>query len=237
MTATSRQAELERLASRIAMLVGDDGEAEAAGRAVGVMARRLGLSGGHLKAIFMAGTGSLGAAAKQTAELAARADRLAGQTHGQERSLEQLEFALQQTTEERDALRAEAGRLREALERANATRQLAAIVAAVVLLAVLGGGGFALYASLPPSGRTAAPVAGLAAAPAPGQPGEGAVVRAPGTNAYADADRGSVVRAHLPTGTRLAVRQLVWRNFTQWAETRLGGSPAYVPVTDLDLDR
>ncbi len=236
MTGT-RQAELERLASRIAMLVGDDGEAEAAGRAVGTLARRLGLSGGHLKAIFMAGAGSLGAAAKQTAELAARADRLAGQTQGLEHSLEQLEIALQQANHDREELRAEANRLREALDRARTGRQLAGIIGVVVLLAALGGGAFALYASLPATGGAAAPVVGLAVAPAPGQPGQGAVVRSPGADLYAEADRASTVRVHLPPGTRLAVRQLVWRNFTQWAETRLGGTPGFVPVTDLDLDR
>ena len=43
--------DLERLANRMALLVSDDGEADNAGRAVGQLARRLGLSGGDLKAL------------------------------------------------------------------------------------------------------------------------------------------------------------------------------------------
>ena len=49
--------DIERLANRVAMLVSDDGEADNAGRAVGQLARRLGLSGGDLKAIVLAGAG------------------------------------------------------------------------------------------------------------------------------------------------------------------------------------
>jgi hypothetical protein len=47
--------DIERLASRVAMLASEDGEADNAGRAVGQMARRLGLSGGDLKAMFLDG--------------------------------------------------------------------------------------------------------------------------------------------------------------------------------------
>ena len=49
--------DIERLAARVAMLVSDDGEADNAGRAVGQLARRLGLSGGDLKAMLLAGAG------------------------------------------------------------------------------------------------------------------------------------------------------------------------------------
>jgi hypothetical protein len=49
--------DVERLAARVAMLVSDDGEADNAGRAVGQLARRLGLSGGDLKAMLLAGAG------------------------------------------------------------------------------------------------------------------------------------------------------------------------------------
>ncbi len=141
----TKQSELEGLANRIALLVGDDGEAESAGRAVGMMARRLGLSGGHLKAIFMAGAGSLGAAAKQTAELAARAERLSGETQGLEHSLEQLEIALHQANRERDALRAEVGSLELALDGARSGRRLQLTLGGLLLLAVLVGGGYAWF--------------------------------------------------------------------------------------------
>ena len=41
------------------MLASEDGEADNAGRAVGAMARRIGLTGGDLKRIFLAGTASV----------------------------------------------------------------------------------------------------------------------------------------------------------------------------------
>ncbi len=232
--------ELERLASRIAMLVGDDGEAEAAGRAVGAMARRLGLSGGHLKAIFMAGVGKLGTASKHAADAAARADRLAAEAQGLEHSMEQLEIALHRANRERDRLRDEVERLRTRLETVQVGRQLRVIIGAILLAAVLGGGGFAWFALLPAGGRQPVPPAALASAPDPAAPGEaglGAVVRASGALVYAGADRASAVRTRLPEGARLVVRQLIWRNFSQWAETRLGGKPGFVPVTDLDIGK
>lgn len=68
--------EIERLANRLAMLVSDDGEADNAGRAVGSLARRLGLTGGQLKAIFMAGAESAGGHAAKLEEQATRIARL-----------------------------------------------------------------------------------------------------------------------------------------------------------------
>ncbi len=231
----AKPSELEGLANRIALLVGDDGEAEAAGRAVGVLARRLGLTGGHLKTIFLAGAGHLGAAGRQAAELAARADRLQGETHGLARSLEQLEIALQQAFRERDMLRREVDSLRLALERAQTGRLLQAILGSILLLAVLGGGAWIWLGRVgQPGGRPGSPAAQAeSAAPLP----RAAVVRPRGAIVYAQADLASAVQARLPAGVRLPVRQLVWRNFSQWAETTLGGRVGYVPVTDLDLDQ
>lgn len=231
----ARQSELEGLANRIALLVGDDGEAEAAGRAVGVLARRLGLTGGHLKAIFMAGTGHLGAAGRQAAELAARADRLQGETNGLARSLEQLEIALQQADSERDLLRREVDSLRLALERAQTGRLLQAILGGILLLAVLGGGAWIWLGRIGQSGGQPGSPAAQAesAAPLP----HSATVRPRGATVYAQADLAATVQARLPGGVRLPVRRLLWRNFSQWAETELGGRIGYVPVTDLELDQ
>ena len=229
----TKQSELEGLANRIALLVGDDGEAEAAGRAVGGMARRLGLTGGHLKAIFMAGTSNLAVAGRQTAELSARADRLARETGELERNIEQLEIALRRATSERDGLRAELHTLETSVDFSRNARRLRLTVGGILLLAVLVGGGFAWFGGLWPHDWVGAGAAapGLSATGA----GPAAVVRPGGATVYAEADPSSAVRAKLPSGVRVAVRQVVWRNFNQWAETQLGGRVGYVAVTALDM--
>ena len=47
--------DIDGLANRLALLASGDGEADNAGRALGAMARRLGLTGGELKALFLDG--------------------------------------------------------------------------------------------------------------------------------------------------------------------------------------
>lgn len=227
MTETSAE-DLERLASRLALLVGDDGEADAAGRAVGVLARKLGLSGGHLKAIFLAGAGRLNVAAQQSAESLARAQRLESEASNLQHSLEQVDFALIQAQRQRDALQAEVEELRAALDSSRTGRQVQLILGVVVLLGILAGGGFALFGPRWSSHSAAAPSeAGLA---------QSAVVRKAGAVVHIAPDAGSEVVARLPSGTRVAVQRLVWNNFVQWGELRLGDRTGYAAATELELD-
>jgi hypothetical protein len=39
----------------------------------------------------------------------------------------------------------------------------------------------------------------------------------------------------LPPGTRIQVRQVLWRALVQWAEVEIGGAPGYVLSTEIDL--
>lgn len=224
----TNEEELERLASRIAMLASDDGEAEAAGRAVGHLARKLGLTGGHLKLIFLAGAGRLAAAGRQAAEQSARAERLEGETGQLQHSLEQVDLAFRQMSRERDAGVAEIGRLQAALDRVRNTQRVRLVLVLGVLAVVAG---VVAFIALGPPLR---PLLGVSFDPA--STGEHAAeVRERGADAYAEPDMASGVLWRLPGGARLKVERLVWRNFNQWAETRLGGRPCYVVVTALNL--
>ncbi|MDE2333653.1 MAG: hypothetical protein KGK10_03865 [Rhodospirillales bacterium] len=124
--------EAERLANRMALLASDSGEAEAAGRAVGQLAVRLGLTGGDLRDIVMRG------AAQGTDNRA-------------------LEDAYRAMRRERDKLLLEAARLRQALTRARAAAQLGKLLGAIGLVAVIAGGVYVwLGSSQAPSGAAVA---------------------------------------------------------------------------------
>jgi hypothetical protein len=225
------QEDFERLANRIAMLAGDEGEVDAAGRAVGNLARRLGLSGGHLKAIFLAGAGRLAAAGRQAAEQSARADRFQTEAGQLQHSLDQVDFAYRQVSRERDEAVAQAEAYRDALARARGGRRvgygiggLAILVAAgVVALALLG----------PPLQR----LGFLGLSFGSGVTGHTATVRPPGAVVLVAPDEATEVLYRLPAGVIVPVDQLVWRNFNQWAELTLGGRRGYIVVTSLTLQR
>ena len=114
--------DLERLASRMAMLVSEAGEADNAGRAVAALARRIGLSGGQLKAFFLAGaTNSLRVPVRDRSQLsaAAQVDRLERELSALRHGLKLTEVQARNAQRERDALRTENGVLAEALDRAR----------------------------------------------------------------------------------------------------------------------
>jgi hypothetical protein len=226
MSDTSNE-DLERLASRMALLVAEGGEADAAGRAVGAMARKLGLSGGHLKAIFLAGAGRLGAVGRQAAEQSARAERAEDLAHGLRHSLDQIDFALAQAQRDASQLREENERLRDALDRARTGRQVQLILGVLVLLALTGGFAFAWFGAVWRPHPVSSAEAGLA---------HGAFVRRAGVDLRAQPDFSAPVIGHLAGGTRVPVQGLSWHNFVQWAELRLGDRTGYCAATDLDLD-
>ena len=106
-----------------------------AGRAVGSLARRLGLSGGQLKAIFMAGMESGGEQTVRIAALAARVATLEADLEAARESLHRAEVAARSLQRERDALRTESEQLHDALDRRRTSRRVR-FVAVVLLLAV-----------------------------------------------------------------------------------------------------
>lgn len=117
--------EAERLASRMALLATDSGEAEAAGRAVGQLALRMGLTGGDLRAIVMRGV----------------AENAGNQA---------LEDAYKAMRRERDKLLLEGANLRLALTKARATAQMGRMLGILGLVAAIAGGAYAwLGASAP----------------------------------------------------------------------------------------
>jgi hypothetical protein len=227
--AADTSADLERLASRLAMLAGEDGEAEAAGRAVAVLARRMGLSGGHLKAIFLAGANRLGALSRQTVEQSARADRAEETAAGLRHSLDQLDFALAHAQEERDMARMQAARLQDALESNRAGRRVQLAVGLLVLVAIGSAAGYFIYGPV----LTGQQQRLLAAAE---KLGHGGFVRPQGADLHAAPDIASPVVAHLAGNTRVPVSEMVWHNFTQWAVIKLGDRTGYCAATDLDMD-
>lgn len=222
--------EIARLANRLAMLVSDDGEADNAGRAVGALARRLGLSGGQLKAIFMAGAESAGA---QTVRLASQANKirvLESHAKSLREALAGAEAVGRQHARERDALREEVASLRAALGARRQRRRVGwmAVLAMLVVAGGLGAVGYSLpwlYGALHTAPSGGAPVYHTAQ------------VR----------DRASVLRqqpdpaapevATLPVGARLTVRRVLWHNLMQWVEVDFDGKSGFVLSTDVDLSR
>lgn len=222
---------LERLASRLAMLAGEDGEADNAGRAVGAMAHRLGLSGGELKAIFLAGVAVLRPPAKGAGAEPDR-EQLVAEVALLRREVEEMKFAIRQAERERDVVRATNVALEDMLSSVRAAGQVRRALAITVVLAVLAGvaGAFLL-------GAPKLHVASLLRREPPvATPfGRAGVVRVTSTDVYERPDPASPVLATLLSGTRVGVRHMVWHSLMQWAEVDVGGRTGYVLGTDIDF--
>ena len=209
------------------MLVSDDGEAANAGRAVGQLSRRLGLSGGDLKELFL--TGSLSGGRKPPA---ASPDAQA-EIANLKRNLRRLENVVRNLQDERDQLVVEAGTARLAFHRSRANRRMAwgiAGIGVVLVLAVVGVSVAVLDIDLAPR-PPRPPTAAL------GQPGSGsmAVVRSARGTLYSEPDKQSPPVSFVAAGTRMPVKRLIWNLMLQWAEVDLDGKTAYVPTTEIDL--
>lgn len=212
--------EMERLANRVALLVSADSEADNAGRAVGAMARKLGLSGGDLKAMFLAGATASPAGSTRT-DAQHKAARL-------QDSVERLEAGLRDAEQRLLGLVEQNRQLREALRRAAILARRQRIVGAVALAVVLGGGILAWVGPASDGRGVPSATAGNALAGT-------AKVGAGGATLYADTDAHSAVLAHLPPGTRLQVHALVWHSLNQWAQATVDGNAGYISASELDL--
>jgi hypothetical protein len=215
--------DIERLASRMAMLVSDDGEADNAGRAVGVLARRLGLSGGQIKAMFLAGAG------RQTkAPPPQPPDPDAEANAGLRRDLRAMETAARNVQRERDQLERENASLRDLLEKSRERlRTFCILGAAALTVAILMIGVLAVAPWRQEAGEATQRPA-FSYVPV-------AVVRHAGTVIYSAPDRESPKVMVVPESTRLIVRQLVWKTLMQWVEVELIGGKGYVAATDVEL--
>ena len=229
--------DMERLASRLAMLVSEDGEAESAGRAVAHLARRIGMTGGQLKEMFLGGAGG-----RVTVVPSARtldSDRMERELAALRRGNRQLESDLRNTERERDALVGEVESMRGALFRAQTVSHAQRIIGGIVLiaLAVAAAVGYVV-----PLGRSVTP-SGPPVVQAPKEASNkdtpsGAhygTVRKARTLVYAEPDQNSRVLASLTPGTALVVHRVLWNMLEQWAEVEVGSGTGYVLTTDIDL--
>lgn len=220
--------EIERLANRLAMLVSDDGESDNAGRAVGALSRRLGLSGGQLKAIFMAGAEFATVNTAQVAEQAAQIERLSADMEKMREALRRTEASARSVQRERDALRNENEQLQAALDGKRSAKQVRVAMGLVVVGAIVGAGWLAFYGpKLHVFG---------AQQEAAGTPFyRSAVVRDASTVLYRDPDRASPPITTLTAGTHMAVHRVIWHNLMQWVEVQVGTDTGYVQSTDVEL--
>jgi hypothetical protein len=220
--------EIERLANRLAMLVSDDGESDNAGRAVGALARRLGLTGGQLKAIFMAGAESAGGHSAQIAEQARHIKELEADLDILHENLRRAEAAARVALRERDAARLESDQLQDALD-ARRNAGLARVALAVVVVVVLAGAGWVSFYG--PKWQFFANETKVAGSP----DYTSAVVRDVPIVMHRDPDKTSPVVATVPSGAHLVVHRVFWHNLMQWVEVQSGGNVGYVVSTDLEL--
>jgi hypothetical protein len=216
------EADFERLAARVAMLASDDGEAANAGRAVAVMARRLGLTGGDLRAILLAGSAPLDPEALSDRDKAEASEREASDLRGGLRATEAMVRRLQS---ECHLLALENQTLKAALHRATASRRrwLAAIGVAGVAMAA---GLVLLESATRPDTPRSVPGTVL---------GRTAVIRPPGAVLHQGPDADTPAVARLPSGTKATVLRLVWNALRQWAEVEANGRTGYVLTTELEL--
>jgi hypothetical protein len=235
--------DLERLAARLAMLVSEEGEAEAAGRAVSHLTRRLGMTGGQLKEMFLAGAS--GRPAAPSAPPHARAtdiERLEREIATLRRGARETEYELRNAERERDVFRSDVERLRGALFRAQSMARAERILGGIVLVAVLVA---AAVAYIVPFGRTPAPAPAPEASmqlPSPHMPGDQqpdvrriATVRSAHALVYAEPDHAARVIASLTPGSSLVVHRLFWNMLYQWAEVEVASGIGFVVTTDITI--
>jgi hypothetical protein len=245
--------DIERLASRLAMMVSEEGEAANAGRAVAQLARRLGLTGGELKEMFL--HGATGGAFRPLPRPPARDDmeRLERELATLRKGLRLMEASHRELSYERDALQAELEMLRNRAEVTQSNSQLRAVVIGVVLLALAGAGSVGVLMSLadapppapmavvPPPSAAPVPGAAPALAPHPATPDYGpvmrrvAVVRTGRAVAYRRPDRTTAAVATLQSGMPVVVRRVFYNQQGQWAEVEVGSTLGYVLTSDIDL--
>jgi len=224
--------DIERLANRMAMLVSDDGEADNAGRAVGQLARRLGLSGGDLKAIVLTGAGKGYRPGSSPSLL-----RLEHEVDALRRELREVREAARAAQQDRDTLVAENGAMRVAMYHHRAGSRLRRLLLGLGAIGVVAvaAGVVLLSPDMAPPPRPLPP-------PAPALRGDGtalatrvALVRGAGAVLYREPDRNAPVVARVAAGTRLLVQRIEWRSMMQWVQVEVDGRVGYVVTTEVEI--
>jgi hypothetical protein len=246
--------DIERLASRLAMMASEEGEAANAGRAVAQLARRLGLTGGALKEMFLQGAMPTPGRPVVAPVAAAETDRLERELSILRKSVRLLEANYRDLEGERDGLARELDAMRSRTASARSRSRISLLLVGVVMLAMTGGGVVGWLVSTGEFDRS------RPAVPMPGAQGSFVV---PGTdpaalNAAATADFGPVLRrvgiiraaqavarrapdeaspavATLLQGAPVVVRRVFGPARGRWAEVEVGSSIGYVWAAEIDL--
>jgi hypothetical protein len=225
--------DLERLANRVAQLAGYDQDADNAGRAIGAMARRMGISGSELREWLLAGAnrypqhgGEPEIRAPDQSEVARLERALANSQH----SLRVVEAQLRHSQSERDALKEETALLVASLDRARSSEQVRRYVGiAAVAAAILGAAVLAFGPALRPAVQDdqsrpfGSPFLGTG------------VIRGNATPVYRAPEAASPVITQLTSGARVGVRQTVDRSGERWVEVEVGGVVGYVQSAAIDI--
>ncbi len=221
--------DLERLANRMALLVSDDGEADNAGRAVGQLARRLGLSGGDLKALVLAGAGSGFRPGSSPATL-----RLEQEIDALRQELRDAREGERAAREDRDALVAENGAMRVAMYRRRAGAKMRNLLLGLGVIGVVAvAAGVVLLTPDPAPVPMGVPMGGRGDGTAPAA--RVAMVRGAGAVLYRGPDRSSEIIGRLGAGSRLLVQRTEWRSMMQWVQVEVEGRVGYVATTEVEI--
>ena len=244
--------DVERLASRLAMMVSEEGEAANAGRAVAQLARRLGLTGGELKELFLNGAASGLARPPPPAAPREEIDALEREISTLRKGLRLMEANCRDLEYERDALFSELASLQNLADNARSASRLRYALIGVLVLALAGAGSVGFLMSVdestrplpngPPRADLLVPAPGPAAKPAASaSPNYGPVARRVGivrngrAVAYRAPDRNASAVATLQPGMPVVVRRVFFNVDTDWAEVEVGSVLGYVLTTDIDL--
>lgn len=242
------QEDVERLASRLAMMVSEEGEAANAGRAVAQLARRLGLTGGELKDMFLNGASSAPRTPPPSDKRTPDVDRLERELAVVRKTLRVTESNYRDLEAEKNALAAQLEALRLRSDAARSSSQLRFILLGVVALALAGAAAVGWLSAV--SDTTPRPVSS-AGTPLPGtlppvasvtaQPDYGPVVRRVGiikvdrAIAYLQPDRTAPAIATLQQGMPVVVRRTFASAGVQWAEVEVGSAVGYMVLVEIDL--
>jgi hypothetical protein len=240
--------DIERLASRLAMMVSEEGEAANAGRAVAQLARRLGLTGGELKEMFLHGaTGSV-TRPDVPPQTQAEIERLEREIGILRKGQRLMEARYRELEGERDMVARDLDAMRRRLEVSRSSSQIRFVVFGILALALAGAGTVGWLMSVSESPRPPPPPpAGAFVVPealpptSHGQPDYGPVTRRVGVIrtgravVYRAPDRNAAAVATLQSGMPVVVRRVFYVQQTQWAEVEVGSGVGYVLTTDIDL--
>ena len=243
--------DIERLASRVAMMASEEGEAANAGRAVAQLARRLGLTGGELKELFL--QGAMPTPGRPAPTPSPETERMERELGVLRKSVRLLEANYREVEYERDTMARALDTMRSQAANARSRSQIGLVLTGALALAVAGGAAVGWWVSASVHGRLQVPAplaSGGMVVPGNGQaavnptvsPEFGpvvrrvGVVRTRGAVARRQPDAASPAIATLQQGAAVVVRRLFTPQRPQWAEVEIGSSLGYVAAGEIDLN-